>query len=520
MNQEDSHADLLRLESMLQDMEHEREILIKRIETLRNELTSFESRKPAPQPSANFSPPEKIALFKQLFRGRTDVFPKLWINSKTGKKGYSPACANEWIHGICEKPQVKCGECPNQAFFPVEDRAIQGHLHGRHVMGVYPLLKDETCCFLAMDFDKDSWRDDVQSVAETCRLLTIPYALERSRSGNGAHLWFFFTTPVSAGTARKMGCFILTETMSRRHTLSLESYDRLFPNQDTLPRGGFGNLIALPLQYEARQQGNTVFLKEDFNPYPDQWRYLALVQTMEATQVESIAAEAMRQGKVLGIGHAELTDKDDAEPWIRARSRKPKTEPILDPLPKEIKITLSQKVFVEKLGLPSVLLSQIKRLAAFQNPEFYKKQSLRLSTALTPRIISCSEDFPQHLALPRGNLPGLENLLGEHGIGLNLEDQRTKGKPLKVKFQGELTDVQAKVSRTLLKHDIGVIVAPPGMGKTVLGTALIAKRGRNTLVLVHRRPLFGPMGRPAFHLPGDRREGNRHNWRWKEKAQW
>ncbi len=166
---------------------------------------------------------EKVALFRSLFRGREDIYPKFWSNARTGRKGYAPACANEWVRGVCEKPRVKCGECPHQAFLPVEDQVIHDHLQGRHVIGVYPLLADGTCWFLAADFDKTSWADDGAAFVETCRQTDLPAAVERSRSGNGAHVWFFFAAPVAAATARKMGCYLITETMARRHQLSMES---------------------------------------------------------------------------------------------------------------------------------------------------------------------------------------------------------------------------------------------------------------------------------------------------------
>lgn len=198
------------------------------------------------------SPAAKVALFRSLFKGRIDVFPRLWTNARTGRRGYAPACTNEWIRGVCNKPRIKCGECPNQAFIPFDDQVVTDHLQGRHVAGVYPLLNDETCWLLAIDLDGVSWAEDVSALRKTCRDIGLEAAVERSRSGNGAHVWFFFSAPVPASTARRMGCFILTETMSRRHQLSMASYDRLFPNQDTMPRGGFGNLIALPLQHEAQ----------------------------------------------------------------------------------------------------------------------------------------------------------------------------------------------------------------------------------------------------------------------------
>jgi len=439
---------------------------------------------PAPVTSA-----EKVALFRSLFRGREDIYPKFWSNARTGRKGYAPACANEWVHGVCEKPRVKCGECPHQAFLPVEDQVILDHLQGRHVVGVYPLLTDETCWFLAADFDKTSWADDVAAFVETCRQTDLPAAVERSRSGNGAHVWFFFAAPVAAATARKMGCYLITETMARRHQLSMESYDRLFPNQDTLPRGGFGNLIALPLQHGPRQMGNTVFVDDRSVPHPDQWKFLSGLRRLEPATVDGIAREATRKGLVVGVRLSDTADPDTSEPWTRLPSGHPRVR-FGAPLPREVRAVLAQRLFVSKSGLSPTHLNQIKRLAAFQNPEFYKKQSLRLSTALTPRVVACAEELAEHVALPRGCRTKLEQVLQDHGSILRVEDQRCDGKPLEVTFQGRLTSIQRKAARTLLRDDIGVLVAPPGVGKTVIGTYLVAARSRSTLVLVHRQPLL------------------------------
>jgi hypothetical protein len=184
------------------------------------------------------TPAEKVRLFRALFRGRADVYPTRFVSKKTGKAGYAPACSNKFVKGVCELPKVKCGECTKQAFLPVSDQAILSHLRGRHVMGVYPMLFDETCWFLAADFDKSTWREDVRAFVQTARRFGLPIAVERSRSGNGAHAWFFFTAPVAAAVARRMGCHLITETMAARHELSMDSYDRLFPSQDTMPRGG------------------------------------------------------------------------------------------------------------------------------------------------------------------------------------------------------------------------------------------------------------------------------------------
>ena len=216
------------------------------------------------------SPQAKIALFRSLFRGREDVYPLRFESRKTGRSGYAPACGNEWVRGVCEKPRIKCAECPNRRFLPVTDDVIRWHLSGcdpegqPFVAGVYPLLQDETCFLLAVDFDKADWREDGAAFLETCRHLNIPVALERSRSGRGAHAWFFFEEAIPAALGRRLGSYVLTETMERRPDVGLDSYDRLFPNQDTMPHGGFGNLIALPLQRAARKQDNTVFLDSAF----------------------------------------------------------------------------------------------------------------------------------------------------------------------------------------------------------------------------------------------------------------
>jgi len=441
----------------------------------------------APTPQ---TPVDKVRLFRSLFRGREDIFPTRFVSARTGKSGYAPACRNKFVRGVCELPKVKCGDCPNQAFIPFDDAAVVGHLTGRHVMGIYPLLPDDTCWFLAVDFDKSAWIEDVGAFVETCRRVGVPAAVERSRSGNGAHVWFFFSSPVPAAAARKMGCYLITETMSRRHELSMESYDRLFPSQDTMPRGGFGNLIALPLQHGPRALENSVFLDDQLRPYPDdqQWSLLASLPRIDLATVVEIAREATDRGSVVGV--QSTTTEEDATPWAQPPSRKRSPLVVTEPLPKVVRAVLAQKLFVDKAGLPSPLINQIKRLAAFQNPEFYKKQSMRLSTATTPRVIACAEDLPQFVALPRGCQNELEALLRDYGVSVKVEDQRVGGQRLQLQFQGTLTSVQQAAADTLCAHDIGVFVAPPGVGKTVVGIHIIAARSCSTLILVHRQPLL------------------------------
>lgn len=494
-SKDDIRREIAREEGRLAEIERARQEASDRIAALKQNLlaTRVSGQLPLHRPrEAPQTPAEKIRLFQSLFRGRPDVFPTRFVSKKSGKPGYSPACENKWEPGICALlTGGRCGDCANQAFVPVSDRVILDHLQGRHVVGVYPLLADETCWFLAADFDKSAWKDDVAAFKETCDSLGVPVAIERSRSGNGAHAWFFFNAPVSANVARRMGCYLLTETMSRRHQLSMESYDRLFPNQDTMPRGGFGNLIALPLQHEPRQGGNSVFVDDSFTPYGDQWRFLASASKVEPSMAADIAREATQTRRVIGVRFADFAgEQDTAKPWARSPSGRWATPGLSEPLPREIRGVLAQRLFVEKTGLPSRFITELRRLAAFQNPEFYKKQKMRLSTALTPRVIACVEDFPLFLALPRGCAADVHDLIAECGGTLSIDDKRNTGTPLDARFQGELTAVQSAAARQILDHDSGVFVGPPGIGKTVLGTYLIAQRACSTLILVHRKPLL------------------------------
>jgi hypothetical protein len=243
-----------------------------------------------PQIEQAASPPltteEKVALFGRLFRGRADVYPVRW-ESKAGTSGYAPACANEWRAGICEKPRIKCADCSHRQLIPLTDQTLHDHLAGRHTVGrVYPLLPDDSCHFLAVDFDEADWQADALAFVQSCRALGVPTALEISRSGHGAHAWVFFSSKVGARDARRLGSALISHACARTRQLKLSSYDRLFPNQDTMPKGGFGNLIALPLQKLPREHGGSVFVDDALRPHPDQWAFLASVQSMAPHDIE------------------------------------------------------------------------------------------------------------------------------------------------------------------------------------------------------------------------------------------
>ena len=432
--------------------------------------------------TANSSKGEKVRLFRQLFRGREDIYAVRW-EGRNGKAGYCPASRKDW-----SKPSVSKSAAPKE-YFPLTDEVIHNHLTGRIIAGVYPLLADETCWFLAADFDKSTWQEDVRSYLETCREWHVPALLERSRSGRGGHIWVFFNTPVPARLARMLGAAILTRTMVRRHQLGLDSYDRFFPNQDTMPRGGFGNLIALPLQHLPRTRDNSVFLDADFHPHPDQWALLSEVRRMDPGEVEHAVRQAERQGDIIGVPTSATDDAPAEDPWTLPPSRKPTPEIIVGPLPARVRVVRGNLLFIEKEGLPSALLNRLHRLAAFQNPLFYRAQAMRLSTHGKPRVIRCAEEFPKHLALPRGCLEEVTALLTSLKVAVELDDQRFPGVPLGVTFHGQLRPDQQAAADDLLAHEDGILSATTAFGKTVLAAWLIAARKANTLVLVHRRQL-------------------------------
>ncbi len=431
---------------------------------------------------------EKVTLFRSLFRGRDDVYPKRWENTRTGKSGYAPACGNEWKPQVCGKPRIKCGSCTNQAFRPVTDEAIMDHLRGRHTLGVYPMMADSTCHFLAADFDKETWRKDAEAFLAVCRSKGVPAALERSRSGNGGHVWIFFAEAVPAILARRLGAHLLTEAMENNPDIGFKSYDRFFPSQDTLPDGGFGNLIALPLQGGPRESGNSLFLDDEFEPCADQWAFLGSVGRLSMAEATAIVDEASRQGRVVGLRLP--IEEEDEEPWTAPPSRWRPPPAIPGSLPERIDAVLGDQLYVPREGLPPGLVNQLVRLAAFQNPEFYRAQAMKRSTFGISRIVASAELLSHHIALPRGCLVEMEQLLDELGIACHVRDERSAGRLLDIAFLGELIPEQKAAVEALLAHETGVLAAATGFGKTVVAASVIATRGVNTLVLVHRNQLM------------------------------
>ncbi len=503
MNEHQTDDEMALLRQRLAALDLERQQLDRRIVEL--ERIGKKERKTsaalAPDVNGDSSSAEKVALFRRLFLGRTDVFPVRWENPNTGRSGYAPACANEWIRGVCGKPKIKCGECPNQAFIAVTNNVIESHLRGDDgvrpngrgrdfVVGVYPLLFDDTCGFLAVDFDGKNWSSDTLAFLQACRELDVPAALERSRSGNGGHVWLFFSEPAPAADARRLGTLLLTRAMNQRPEIGFTSYDRLFPSQDTMPSGGFGNLIALPLQRRARDYGNSVFVGDDLEPLDDQWAFLSNLRRNPPADLAVLIAkaEAEMPGGATGI-RLPVDDENADEPWKMTPSRRRRQTPVRDLLPERIDIVLGDQIYVDRTGLSPSIVAQLVRIAAFQNPEFYRAQAMRLPTYGKPRIISCAELHSRHVGLPRGCQDEIVELLELGGASLRVKDERFGGETLEVQFLGTLHSAQAAAVAALEPYDCGVLAATTAFGKTVVGAMMIAKRGVNTLVLVHRRQL-------------------------------
>lgn len=344
---------------------------------------------------------------------------------------------------MCVKPIIKCTTCPNQAFVQVTDEMIARHLKGRDehdkpfVARVYPLRPDDQCAFLAADFDEGDWQRDVRAFADVCRQHGLPVSIERSRSGKGAHAWLFFAEPIPAIQAQRLGALMITPTLDHTPDLGFKSYDRLFPSQDHLAEGGLGNLIALPLQGMARRAGNSVFVDHNLISFPDQWAFLARQPRIDASRVDALVKQGSRAGGILAV-RLPMED-DDAQPWLLPASlRKIAPLPIYTSLPATLTVVLADQLYIPRADLPSQMVTQLMRVTASQNPEFYEAQALRLSTYDTPRIICCAELTSQHVALPCGCMGAAIKILRAAGIAVTVRDARTQGTPIQIAFRGTL----------------------------------------------------------------------------------
>ncbi|ERJ12264.1 TOTE conflict system archaeo-eukaryotic primase domain-containing protein [Haloplasma contractile] len=400
---------------------------------------------------------DKINLYKSLFKGRQDVYALRWEN-ENGKSGYYPANQKIRAEGISHK-----------SYNQLTDHVYYKHLDGTETVGIYPLLKDNTCYFLALDFDKKGWQNDIKAFIKTCMESDFPAYVEKSRSGNGGHVWLFFEKPIQAAIARRLGHILLTKTKEKRY--HLKSFDRLFPNQDKLLPGGFGNLIAIPLQKKRLNQGNSAFVNFNFEPYDDQWAFLYTIKKVSLDKAREFVNNSSQINKIS---------------FREKRSNNSK----IDELPKQIEIVYSNMIYIPKYLLTQSAVNGLKAFASFTNPKFYKAKSLRLPTYSIPRVIDTSEDYADALALPRGCLKDVIELFSKNGSDVKVKYDWNEGEIIKTDFSGKLKPKQEKALEELSRYNTGILSATTGFGKTVIAIALLAKIKRNALIIVHTKQLL------------------------------
>ena len=434
---------------------------------------------------------ETCKSFYYYCRGRNDVYALRYENRNAGKSGYSKQCINLWKYGVCPKKnnnRFPCRECSNFIPKQLNSKVIEAHLKGEKddfsdVVGLYPVFSDNTCYFIVFDFDdheddedNNGWKQDVDLLRRICEINKIPYLVERSRSGKGGHVWIFFSEPIDAALARKFGFALLNKGMDNVTMKSFKYYDRIIPTQDAITDGGYGNLIALPLQGRAIEKGNSAFVDDDFNAYEDQWEKLFSTKRLSKSELQTY------------IDKWSIDDKkeytDDEKPWDRSEDFYP------EDINGILEIILADRVYIRKTNLEPRLQNRIRRLALLSNPAYYKNIALGKSNYNETRFIYLGEDDNDYICLPRGVLDELKQRCDAAGIDYSISDERASGRKINVEFKGELSSTQKTALEQLLKYDNGILEAYPGFGKTVASLNIIARKKTSTLIMLHKTSLI------------------------------
>ncbi|MBI5217405.1 MAG: DEAD/DEAH box helicase family protein [Bacteroidia bacterium] len=411
--------------------------------------------------------PDHIPLFKSLFKGRQDVYAVRW--EKEDKSGYMPAYKVDWSD--YNKHKATGGtfkDYTKKEYLPFSDEAITNHLSGKDTIGVYPLLEDNTSCFIAADFDKENWRDTIKQLYKTCTDFNIPAYIECSRSGNGGHLWIFFEENFPAEQSRKIMFELLRESGIVSHFEKEPSFDRLFPNQDFHSGKALGNLIALPLNGKAFAKGNSCFLNpETFEPFPDQWEYLKNIRKLKKEQFSKLYEDFFNQ-KPKDIFTTTPTENNIFE----------------------LEIIISNQVFLKRIQLNKKLISFLRDNLNFLNSDYLVKKNIGKSTFNLEKYFRLIEETPEGVMIPRGFVSNIVQFCRKENIAFKIIDNRRKLEPIEIDSEIELLPHQEMALEKIADKDFGVIVSPPGSGKTIIGLEIIAQKQQPALIIVHRKQLF------------------------------
>ncbi|MBI4262106.1 DEAD/DEAH box helicase family protein [Candidatus Uhrbacteria bacterium] len=398
-----------------------------------------------------FSRVERVQIFISRFAGRTDVFARRWEKWQGGVSGYAPLYTDQ----------------DKESYVPLSDDWIEKHLIGTAALGIYPLLQDNTSNFIVADFDGNNWQNAVRKFLDVCKIHALPVATERSRSGNGAHVWCFFSAPYPAYRSRHIFLSLLREAGCIDPLEKNEGFDRLFPNQDCLSGKGLGNLIALPLQGESRKHGNTIFVDPDksFEPVPDQWEYLSVIQRVNPERLNGLVAHDTPMEKI---------DHPTKSPRFS----------------NSIVMTLGSIIALPKIVVPPHLASFLREELNILNIGYVVKERAGLPTYGEKKFIKTLEQTDDAILVPRGFLKRLCAWLDEQSLKYRVIDKRQTLDPIGLNSSYVMLPYQNSAVASFNAAEQGILVAPAGAGKTFVGLEIIARKRQPAIILTHRRQIY------------------------------